>query len=132
MKSAAHDLGLTEESREEYRRRLLMMFAEGCAIFGSAAAATMFRKVAATKRTGRALPPRKRKGGHDPQGDRLLLELWSFSSGMTKQAFAKMALKNHAVKIGKKVRPQHAIHVRSLVRRLDRLLQQAKVRQLGG
>jgi hypothetical protein len=120
MKSAADDLGLTEESRKEYSGRLLMMFAEGCAIFGSAAAATMFRKIAATKRAGKVPPPRKRKGGHDPQGDRMLLELWRFYGG-TKQAFAEMAIKNHAVKTGKKVQP-HTIQVRSMVRRLDRLL----------
>src|SRR5437016_11310807 len=115
MKSAADDLRLTEESREEYKQRLLMMFAEGCAIFGSATAATMFRRIAATKRTGKTQPPRKRKGSHDPEGDRLLLALWNLYGGK-KQAFAEMAIKNHAVKIGKKVRPQHAIHVRSLVR----------------
>jgi hypothetical protein len=47
---------------------------------------------------------------------------------MSKRDFARMALKNHAVKIGGKVRPQDKpaqidIAVNSLVRRLNRAIQ---------
>jgi hypothetical protein len=137
-RSAADDLGLTQESRDEYKRRLSHMFAEGCAIFGASAAGKLFRdqaKAAPKPARGKrppALPPRKRKGGHDPQGDRLLLLLWKTArNGMSKQAFAEMALKNHAVKTGKKVQ-QQTIAVRSMVRRLNRILKrEAEMRQLG-
>jgi hypothetical protein len=137
-RSAADDLGLTQESRDEYKRRLSHMFAEGCAIFGARAAARLFRdqvkavpKPAHGKRP-RALPPRKRKGGHDPEADRLLLLLWKTAgNGMKKHAFAELALKNHAVRTGKKVQ-QQTIAVRSMVRRLNRILKrEAEMRQLG-
>jgi hypothetical protein len=136
---AAYDLGLTEEARQEYRRRLSQIFAEGCAIFGSKAAAKIFREQAKAlpkpvrgKRRPVA-PPRKRRGPHDPEGDRMLLQLWKTGrNGMTKRAFAKVALKNHAVKIGGKVRGQDKILVDSMVRRLNRVIRrEAEVRQLG-
>src|SRR5712692_6739945 len=110
--SAAYDLGLTEESRDDYKERLSWMFAFGCAIFGAKAAAKLFRDQAKTTpptpaRGKRRPPPRKRKGPHDPEGDRYLLQLWNTARhGKTKRAFAKVALKNHAVKIGGKVRGQ--------------------------
>ena len=59
----------------------------------------------------------------------MLLQLWkSGRNGMSKRDFARMALKNHAVKIGGKVRPQDKpaqidIAVNSLVRRLNRAIQ---------
>ena len=125
--SAADDLGLTEEARAEYKRRLSWMFAEGCAIFGARATAKFFRDQAKASQKGPpAPPPRKRKGPHDPEGDRYLLQLWNTtSSGKTKRAFAQMALKNHAVKIGGKVRRQDKMEVDSMVRRLNRILKRA-------
>jgi hypothetical protein len=130
--AAAYDLGLTEESRQDYKRRVSLMFAEGCIILGRVNARKLFRAVSAANTLDKSPPPRKRKGSHDPVADRLLLQLWKTgSNGMTKHAFAEMALKNHAVRTGKKVQ-QHSIAVRSMVRRLDRLLErEAKVRQLG-
>jgi hypothetical protein len=137
--SAADDLGLTDEAREEYKQRLSLMFAMGCAIFGAKAAAKLFRDQAKASpmpvrgKRQPAPPPRKRKGPHDPEGDRMLLQLWKTArNGMRKRAFAKMALKNHAVKIGGKVRNQDKMEVDSMVRRLNRILErEAKVRQLG-
>ncbi|MGY2906547.1 hypothetical protein [Bradyrhizobium sp. URHC0002] len=135
--SGADDLGLTEESREDYRKRVAFLFSEGCAIFGAKAAAKLFRAQAkavpkATQR-GKRPPPQKRRGPHDPEGDRYLLQLWNTArNGKTKRAFAKMALKNHAVKIGGKIRRQDKIQVDSMVRRLNRIIERAaKVRQLG-
>jgi hypothetical protein len=123
--SAAYDLGLTEEAREDYAQRLVLLFREGCAIFGAAKAARLFRDQARTApktlRGKRVLPPRKRKGSHDPATDRLLLMSWKAFNGSSKQKWAEMALKNHAVKNRGKVREQ-TISARSLVRRLDRLL----------
>ncbi len=137
--SAADDLGLTQESRDEYKQRLSWMFAEGCAIFGAKVAAKLFCDQAKTtppmsaRGKKRRPPPRKRKGPHDPEGDRYLLQLWNTASnGKTKRAFAQMALKNHAVKMGGKVRRQDKIQVDSMVRRLNRILERAaEVRQLG-
>ena len=122
--SAAYDLGLTEEAREDYAQRLALLFREGCAIFGSAKAAKLFRDQARTApktvRGKRVLPPRKRKGSHDPETDRLLLMSWKTFNGSSKQKWAEMALRSHAENRGK-VREQ-TISARSLVRRLDRLL----------
>jgi len=125
-RSAADDLGLTEQSKEDYKRRLNLLFQEGCLIFGPSHAAKLFRGQARTapeERTPRkrVAPPRKRKGGHDPEGDRLLLLSWKTFNGSSKQKWAEMALNHHAVKTGGKVRKQH-VSSRSLVRRLDRLL----------
>jgi hypothetical protein len=132
--SAADDLGLTERARSGYRERLARLFAEGCAIFGPATAAKLFRERARTapkEVRGKRAPPRKRKGGHDPEADRLLVMSWKTSNGLSKQKWAEMALKNHAVKSKGKVRGQR-ISPRSLIRRLDRLLkQQAELRQMG-
>jgi hypothetical protein len=123
--SAAYDLGLTEEAREDYAQRLALLFREGCAIFGSTKAAKLFRDQARTApktvRRERVLPPRKRKGSHDPETDRLLLMSWKTFNGSSKQRWAEMALKSHAVKNRGKVREQ-TISARSLVRRLNRLL----------
>jgi hypothetical protein len=123
--SAADDLGLTEQARDAYRARLALLFAEGCAIFGPNAAAKLFRDQArrAPKELERKrpAPPRKKKGGHDPFGDRLLVASWNTFNGTSKTAWAKMALENHALKSKGKVRAQK-ISPRSLVRRLDRLL----------
>jgi len=134
--SAAYDLGLTEEARADYRQRLAMMFREGCAIFGSTAAAKLFRdqiRTAPKKLANgkRSKPPQKRKGGHDPEADRLLLMSWRTFNGSSKQKWAQMALENHAVKNRGKVRAQK-ISPRSLVRRLDRILmREAELRQIG-
>ena len=136
--SAADDLGLTQESRDEYKQQLSWMFAKGCAIFGAKVAAKLFRDQAKTTpptpaRGKRRPPPRKRKGPHDPEGDRFLLQLWNTASkGKGKRSFAQMALKNHAVKMGGNVRRQDKIQVDSMVRRLNRIIRRAaKVRQLG-
>lgn len=133
--SAADDLGLTAESRVDYGRRVALLFEEGCIILGPEAAAKLFREHARNrskilKRRKQLAPPRKRKGPHDPIGDRLLLELWTFgSNGMNKRDFARVALKNHAIKINGKIRPLN-VAVDSLVRRLNRVIQRAnKVRQ---
>jgi hypothetical protein len=134
--SAAYDLGLTEEARGDYKRRLTMMFREGCAIFGSTEAVKLFRdqiRTAPKKRAagGRPKPPLKRKGGHDPEADRLLLMSWKTFNGSSKQKWAEMALKNHAVKNRGRVRAQK-VSPRSLVRRLDRILvREAELRQIG-
>jgi hypothetical protein len=133
--SAAFDLGLTKESREHYKRRLALMFQEGCAIFGPATAAKLFRehaRAAPKEARGRpSSPPRKRRGGHDPEADRLLVGSWNTSNGLSKLEWAKMALKHHAVKNKGKVREQ-TISPRSLVRRLDRLLKRKdEMRQIG-
>jgi hypothetical protein len=131
--SAADDLGLTEEGRSDYRRRVRLLFDEGCVMLGPEQASKLFREQARSQRKPgkgkRPPPPRERKGAHDPEGDRLLLQLWkSGRNGMSKRDFARMALKNHAVKIGGKVRPQDKpaqidIAVNSLVRRLNRAIQ---------
>jgi hypothetical protein len=134
--SAAYDLGLTEESRVDYKRRLAMMFREGCAIFGPAEAVKLFRdqiRAAPKKKASgnRSKPPQKRRGGHDPEADRLLLWSWKTFNGSKKQKWAEMALKNHAVKNRGKVRAQK-VSPRSLVRRLDRILmREAEMRQIG-
>jgi hypothetical protein len=131
---AAFDLGLTEEARENFRQRLTLLFREGCAIFGAAKAAKLFREQArkAPKEVRRKVaPPRKRMGGHDPEGDALLLSSWKAGSWKSKIAFAEAALKHHAVKNRGKVQAQ-AIEPKSLVRRLNRLLKrQAGMRQIG-
>jgi len=134
--SAAFDLGLTEGARVDYRRRLETLFREGCLIFGPTAAVKLFRdqiRTAPKKRTGggRPKPPLKRKGGHDPETDRLLLMSWKTFNGSSKQKWAEMALKNHAVKNRGRVRAQK-VSPRSLVRRLDRILvREAELRQIG-
>lgn len=121
--SAADDLGLTPQARAGYLRRLESIFAEGCAIFGQAEAARLFRNHAkAVTRGTRPKPPRKQKGGHDPDGDKLLLQSWKTYGSDDKTAWARMALKNHAVKHRGKVRGE-TISARSMVRKLDRLLQ---------
>lgn len=121
--SAADDLGLTPRARAGYLQRLENLFAEGCAMFGRPHAAKLFRELASASARGqRPVPPRKRKGGHDPVGDKLLLQSWRTFGGKDKTAWAKMALKNHAVKHRGKVTGQ-TITPRSMVRKLDRLLQ---------
>ncbi|WP_441268025.1 hypothetical protein AB7G19_20070 [Bradyrhizobium sp. 215_C5_N1_1] len=129
MNSIADDLGLTERSRDAYHQRLAWLFAEGCAIFGADAAAKMFRAQARTAPKMaprmRTAPPRKRKGSHDPVGDRMLVASWKTFNGSSKTAWARMALENHALKSKGKVRAQK-ISPRSLVRRLDRLLNRDK------
>jgi hypothetical protein len=119
------------QAREDYRQRLARLLAEGCAIFGPSAAARIFRQQAklATEvpkgaRRKRSSPPRKRKGGHDPFGDRLLVASWKTFNGSSKSAWAKMALKNHALKSKGKVRAQKVLPG-SLVRRLNRLLKKS-------
>jgi hypothetical protein len=135
--SAADDLGLTEEARDDYRRRVEFVFREGCLILGLAETAKLFRRQArtATKKKGgrakRQAPPRKRKGGHDPGADSLLLQSWKTFNGTSKQRWAEMALTHHAVKNRGKIRAQK-ISPRSLVRRLDRILKrEADLRQIG-
>lgn len=135
-RSSADELGLTEEARADYKQRLVLMFREGCLIFGPAKAVKLFRdqiKTAPKKRADgrRPMPPQKRKGGHDPEADRLLLMSWKTFNGSSKQKWAEMALKNHAVKNRGKVRAQK-VSPRSLVRRLDRILvREAELRQIG-
>jgi hypothetical protein len=135
-RSAADDLGLTKESHQEFKRRLSLMFAQACIMFGAKAASKLFRDQARAKprsmRGKRSPPPPKRKGPHDPESDLLLLQLWLTFNGKSKRAFAKMALTNHAVKIGTRVRVQEHILLDSLVRRLNRILKRrAEMRQLG-
>jgi len=112
------------------------MFREACIIFGPTGAAKLFRDQArlAPKRQPRGkrqMPPRKRKGGHDPAADGLLLMSWKTFNGSSKQRWAEMALTNHAVKNRGKIRAQQ-ISPRSLVRRLDRIIKRdAELRQIG-
>ena len=71
--SAADDLGLTEEGRSDYRRRVRLLFDEGCVMLGPEQASKLFREQARSQRKPgkgkRPPPPRKRKGAHDPEGD---------------------------------------------------------------
>jgi hypothetical protein len=143
--SADYDLGLTEEARADYRQRLDLMFKEACAIFGPADAAKLFLAKAKTApkriRGKRSAPPLKRKGPHDPETDRFLVQLWLSGSWQDKHEFARRALKNHSVKIRKRVvgkvvgknAEQDEREVKSLIRRLDRALQRRSVelRQIG-
>ncbi|WP_038968033.1 hypothetical protein [Bradyrhizobium diazoefficiens] len=142
--SAASDLGLTEEAREDFRRRLELLFREGCAIFGPAKAAKLFREQARAapkeRRLAKAMPPRKRKGPHDPESDKYLVQLWMAGHWKSKHDFARKALKNQSVKIRKKIvgkvvgknRDQDEREVKSIIRRLDRALQRrAALRQIG-
>jgi hypothetical protein len=134
--SAAFDLGLTAEARVDYKARLEVMFREACIIFGITNAARLFREQARSapkkkSRGKRTVPPRKRKGGHDPAADYLLLMSWKTFNGSSKQRWAEMALTNHAVKNRGKIHAQK-ISARSLVRRLDRILKrEAELRQIG-
>jgi hypothetical protein len=143
--SAADDLGLTETARSAYHERLARLFAEGCAIFGPAKAAKLFREQARTAPKEiicgkRAAPPRKRKGPHDPETDKYLVQLWMTGSWQSKHEFARQALKNHSVKIRKAVvgkvvgknSDQDEKEVKSLIRRLNRALQRrSALRQIG-
>jgi hypothetical protein len=131
--SAADDLGLTEEARADYRRRVDFVFREGCIILGPIETAKLFRSHAknAPKKRARGkhtAPPVKRKGSHDPEADYLLLLSWKTFNGSSKQKWAEMALTHHAVKNGGRVRAQQ-IAPRSLVRRLNRILKAR--RQIG-
>jgi hypothetical protein len=137
QRSAAFDLGLTPEARADYHDRLNFMFREACIMFGAAEAARLFRAQAkrAPKRGGggksRKLPPVKRKGGHDPEADYLLLLSWQTFNGSNKLRWAEMALTHHAVKNNGRVRSQK-IAPRSLVRRLNRILKRkSDLRQIG-
>jgi hypothetical protein len=146
MPSAAYDLGLTEEARADYRRRVEFMFREGCIIFGPTETARLFRSQAkaAPKEYARVVkrhpPPRKRKGPHDPESDKFLVQLWMAGHWQSKHAFARQALKNQSVKIRKKIvgkvvgknREQDEREVKSIIRRLDRALQRrAALGQIG-
>ncbi|TYO64636.1 hypothetical protein FXV83_20785 [Bradyrhizobium hipponense] len=141
---AAFDLGLTEEAREHFRERLVFLFREGCAIFGPAKAAKLFREQAraAPKELRRAKSDAasKRKGPHDPESDKYLVQLWLAGHWQSKSDFARHALKNQSVKIRKRIvgkvvgknRDQDEREVKSIIRRLDRALQrQPAVRQIG-
>lgn len=143
--AAAFDLGLTEEAREDFRQRLTLLFREGCAIFGAAKAAKLFREQARAapkelRRLAKAMPPRKRKGPHDPESDKYLVQLWMAGHWQSKHDFARQALKNQSVKIRKKIvgkvvgknRDQDEREVKSIIRRLDRALQRrSALRQIG-
>lgn len=127
---AADDLGLTPAARENYKRRVAALFAEGCAMLGVEAAAKLFRAEARAqprtrKKSSRPAPPRKQKGPHDPAGDRLLLQSWMSFESPDKTAWARAALKNHAAKNRGNVRAQR-ITPASLVRKLNRILQRSK------
>jgi hypothetical protein len=134
--SAAHDLGLTEDARADYRRRVEFVFREGCIILGPIETAKLFRSQAKTApkkhaRGKRQAPPQKRKGGHDPEADYLLLLSWKTFNGSSKQRWAEMALTHHAVKNRGRIRAQK-IAPRSLVRGLNRILKrEADLRQIG-
>ena len=77
---------------------------EACILFGPVEASRLFRAQAkkAPKRDGggkpKKLPPIKRKGGHDPEADYLLLLSWQTFNGSNKLRWAEMALTHHAVK----------------------------------
>ncbi|MCS3895797.1 hypothetical protein M2171_004930 [Bradyrhizobium japonicum USDA 38] len=142
--AAAFDLGLTEEAREHFRERLALLFREGCAIFGAAKASKLFREQAraAPKEIHRAKtkPPQKRKGPHDPESDKYLVQLWMTGHWGSKHDFARKALKHQSVKIRNKIvgkvigknRDQDEREVKSIIRRLDRALQRrAALRQIG-
>jgi hypothetical protein len=145
QRSAAFDLGLTPEARAAYHDRLDYMFREACIMFGPAEAARLFRAQAKTApkpaRGKRTAPPQKRKGSHDPETDKYLVQLWLTGSWEGKHDFARRALKNHSVTIRKKIvgkvtgknSDQDEREVKSLIRRLDRALQRraASLRQIG-
>jgi hypothetical protein len=73
------------------------------------------------------IPPRKRKGPHNPADDRLLLELWMAcrigNPNLTKEEFARIAQKNYYLK-GVRPEMQVLVQPRSIVRHLNRLLSQ--------
>lgn len=141
---AAFDLGLTEKARDHFKRRLMLLFREGCAIFGPAAAAKLFREQAREGpkelRFAKTMPPRKRKGPHDPESDKYLVQLWMAGHWESKHHFARHALKNQSVKVRKKIvgkvigknRDQDEREVKSIIRRLDRAIQRrSALRQIG-
>jgi hypothetical protein len=127
---AAADLGLLAEklSIEAYTEKLGALFLQGCSTYGVRQTARIFADQArrATKlkpkqpKPQNPAPPRKQKGAHNPEDDKLLLQLWHAcrlgNPQLTKKAFSEFAAKNH----------NQPVAAESLVKHLTRLLAKDK------